>query len=61
MGKMNRLEQDMTQTAKRETGTATSREAVRMYPDNELKQQVREFGTNLSAFDVMKEAFSEKN
>ncbi len=51
----------MTQTAKTETGAATSRAAVRMYPDNELKDQVRDFGSNLSAFKVMKDAFSEKD
>jgi hypothetical protein len=53
-------EMNMTHMAKGGSEAAASgREAVRMYPSNQLKDQVREFGTNLSAFAVMKEAFSE--
>jgi hypothetical protein len=51
---------NMTQTAGRESEAATSgRQAVRMYPSNQLKDQVRDFGSNLSAFAVMKDAFAE--
>lgn len=41
----------------RETGNADGLNAVRMYPNNRLKEQVRQLGQNLSAFAVMKEAF----
>jgi hypothetical protein len=48
----------MTHTARKD-GAANGREAVRMYPSNQLRAQVRELGSNLSAFTVMKEAFTE--
>jgi len=41
-----------------ETRGSDGLQAVRMYPDNKLKAQVRPFGENLSAFAVMKQAFS---
>ena len=51
---------DMKQTANKESEAATcGRKAVRMYPSNQLKQQVRDFGSNLSAFTVMKDAFAD--
>jgi hypothetical protein len=44
------------QTAKKETGTGDGREAVRMYPNNQLKAQVRAFDDTLSAFTVIASA-----
>ena len=41
------------QTAKKESGTGDGRTAVRMYPNNQLKAQVRDFSETLSAFTVI--------
>ncbi|MDH2129857.1 hypothetical protein N5J77_01880 [Sphingobium yanoikuyae] len=41
------------QTAKKDTGTGDGRQAVRMYPNNQLKAQVRDFNDTLSAFHVI--------
>lgn len=46
--------------AAKQTDTAGGQEAVRMYPSNGLKEQVRAFGSNLSVVDVIKKAFDEK-
>ena len=50
---------DMKQTAEKGSEAACGRKAVRMYPNNKLRDQVRDFGTNLSAFTVMKDAFAD--
>lgn len=39
-----------------ERGGARTSKVVRMYPDNQLKGQVRNFSETLSAFDVIAEA-----
>ena len=48
------------QTAKQKADAAGGRDAVRMYPNNQLKEQVREFGSNLSVVDVMTQAFDDR-
>lgn len=44
-------------TAQKPANHATAAMAVRMYPSNTLKQQVRDPKDNLSAFKVLKDAF----
>ena len=46
----------MTQTATTETGVRTGREAVRMYPNNCLKEPVREYHNVVA--DVVKSSFT---
>lgn len=48
------------QTAHKTSDAASGRDAVRMYPSNKLKEQVRAFGSNLSVVQVMKGAFDQK-
>lgn len=52
----DRQDETMTQTAAPVTG-AGGREAVRMYPNNQLRQQVRGVEETLSAFQVVKNKF----
>lgn len=55
----NGQEFDMTQTAHKETG-ADGREAVRMYPNNGLKEQVRDFSETFSGYELLRQNFGKK-
>ncbi len=46
----------MSQTAKRESGAASGHEAVRMYPNNSLREPVREFENTV--FELVKNTFT---
>lgn len=44
----------------RETGSADGLKAVRMYPNNKLKAQVRDFSETFSGYDLLREAYGKK-
>lgn len=47
------------QTTK-ETGNADGFKAVRMYPNNSLQPQVRDFSETFSGYDLVREAYGKK-
>jgi hypothetical protein len=54
-----RRDRVMTQMATKET-VAAGRESVRMYPNNTLKAQVREFNETFSGYDLLREHYTKK-
>ena len=47
----------MTHTADKETGHAAGREAVRMYPNNQLGPQRKELADAFSGFAMLRDHF----
>lgn len=50
------MECDMTHTAPKESSANTSREAVRMYPNNSLREPVRPYENTV--FELVKKTFT---
>lgn len=52
----NEMDSDMTHTAHKESAAAAGREAVRMYPNNSLRDPVRPFENTV--FELVKKTFT---